>query len=48
MKELRERRIAEGLVEYRAWVKPSMKAKLKRIVKKNEGYKNEHKEHKTE
>ncbi len=37
MKEMRERRIAAGLVEFKVWVKPSMKAKLKRYIKKNEG-----------
>ena len=36
MKEMRERRIAEGLVEFKVWCKPSMKAALKRYIKKNE------------
>lgn len=37
MKAMRERRKAEGLVEFTAWVKPSMKAALKRYIKKHEG-----------
>ena len=42
MKELRDRRLASGLVELKLWLTPELKEKVKLYIK-NEGNDNAHK-----